>query len=518
VVAMNQSVLSRAGILILVTSLILITVEARQSSTASERSYQHARRVLDRGIQAFGGLEALRAVQTITLRESGKHRYIHQSPSVEPPFIVSPREETTIVDFGRKRLLIDTKIANPNYYVSNSATIINGGEGYTLDRWSKEAAPIVNASIANFRNHFFQRLPHYVLLEALDRASSLRWVGEDQYKGRKQNVITYAGADGRQTSLNFDAQTKLLTKIDFIYTDSVVGDGIFEIIYPGYRAIGGLNVPTGRITNISGEWQVQTDYAEVKVNSQPADYLFEVPGDFARVPAPTPQPFAASQIAKDIFLVQSVEGSGNAFFIAFDDYILAVDAPQSRLTGGGGERFIAKIKETVPGKPIKYLILTHHSYDHAAGARAFIAEGATIVTTPGNKQFVEKLSAAPFTIAPDALSRSPRKPVIETIENKKRVFRDQNHLVEVYDIGPNPSANEMVIVYLPKEKILYQTDLFNPGYVRTIIPAQVSTVDFAEKLKQLGLEVEKIAGGHGGITSPSDLQTALEKRRRMDMK
>ena len=501
--------------LLLSLSLILLTAGAQ---SASQRSYERARRALDASIQAHGGLAALRGIRDLTLRETGQHRYLHQSPSVEPPFLTNPRAETTVVDFERGRLLTELKISDPSYYVSDSATIINGNTGYTLDKWSKEFAPLPNASLANYRNHFLQRLPHHTLLEALERAASLRWLGEADYRGRKQEVITFVGADGRQTSLNFDAQTKLLTKIDFLYTDSVVGDSLFEIGFSGYRSLDGLKMPTGRSVQIAGEWQVQTEYVELKVNSQPPASLFEPPKDFAQAPALATQPSTVTRLAQDVYLARNVEGGANALFIAFDDYLLAVDAPQARLTVGGGERHIAKIKETVPGKPIRYLVLTNHSYDHAAGVRGFIAEGATVVTTPGNRRFIEKLAAAPFTITPDALAQRPRAPVLETIRNKKQVFRDAHHLVELYDIGPGPTLNEAVVVYLPKEKLLYQTDLFNPGYVRTVIPAQVATVHLAEKLRQLGLAVEQIAGGHGGLTTAAELQTALEKRRQMALK
>jgi glyoxylase-like metal-dependent hydrolase (beta-lactamase superfamily II) len=54
---------------------------------------------------------------------------------------------------------------------------------------------------------------------------------------------------------------------------------------------------------------------------------------------------------------------------------------------------LAKIKETVPNKPIRYLVLTHHHSDQAGGFREYVAEGATIVTTAGNKSFLEKAAA-----------------------------------------------------------------------------------------------------------------------------
>jgi glyoxylase-like metal-dependent hydrolase (beta-lactamase superfamily II) len=107
---------------------------------------------------------------------------------------------------------------------------------------------------------------------------------------------------------------------------------------------------------------------------------------------------------------------------------------------------------------------------------------------------------------------------IETIANKKRVFQDDKHLVELYDIGPNPHANEMLVVYLPKEKILFQADMVNPAANGTIPIAQDPTISFSEKLQQLGLNVEKIYGVHGRATTPDELRTSIEKRRGSDLK
>ena len=113
---------------------------------------------------------------------------------------------------------------------------------------------------------------------------------------------------------------------------------------------------------------------------------------------------------------------------------------------------------------------------------------------------------------------SGHKLTIETVENKKRVFQDDKHLVELYDIGPNPHANEILVVYLPKEKILFQADMLNAAANGTIPIAQDPTISFSEKLQQLGLNVEKIYGVHGRSATPEELRTSIEKRRASDLK
>src|SRR4030095_15954653 len=111
-----------------------------------------------------------------------------------------------------------------------------------------------------------------------------------------------------------------------------------------------------------------------------------------------------------------------------------------------------------------------------------------------------------------------KKLSIETIENKKRVFQDDKHIVELYDVGPNPHANEIIVAYLPKQKILFQGDLFNSAANGTFPIAQHVTVSCGEKLQQLGLDVEKIYGVHCRASTPEELRTSIEKRRASDLK
>jgi hypothetical protein len=113
---------------------------------------------------------------------------------------------------------------------------------------------------------------------------------------------------------------------------------------------------------------------------------------------------------------------------------------------------------------------------------------------------------------------SGRKLVVETIQNKKRVFQDDKHVVEIYDVGPNPHAEEILVAYLPKEKILFQADLLNAAPNGTFPIAQDSTISFSERIKQLGLQVEKIYGVHGRAATPEELRTSIEKRRASDLK
>ena len=146
------------------------------------------------------------------------------------------------------------------------------------------------------------------------------------------------------------------------------------------------------------------------------------------------------------------------------------------------------------------------------GFREYAADGVTIITTTDTKKSLEKAVAVESSLLPKV-----KKLTIETIQ-KKRVFQDDKHVVELYDIGPNPHANEILVAYLPKEKILFQADLLNAAPNGTFGIAQDATVSFAENLQRLGLAVEKIYGVHGRFATPEELRTSIEKRRASELK
>lgn len=495
------------------------TNSAHANTSASERSYEQARRVLDDGIEALGGLEALRAIKDFTLKEKGKIHARNQSPEPEPPFAVGTSEETLTVDTERGFVFNELKTANAGFN-NWIKTFVKGTEGQTLDMWSKTSTPIANASINNFRGQI-RRLPPFVLLEALDRAQTLRWVGEDEIGGRKQRVISVIRPDNQQLALSFDAQTNLLTRYDFLYADPMAGDAVIAQNYLSYRPVGKLKLPSGRILFNSGGVVQETEFTDLQINTRPAEAVFEAPNGFEKLAAPpaTPPPPAVSKVAEDVYFLQGLAGgTHNVMFVAFNDYVLVLEAPEQIFYGSNSLQALAKIKETVPGKPIKYLVLSHHHADHAGGFREYAAEGTTIVTTAGNKSFLEKVAAIDSSRLPKTASLNKRTLVIETLVNKKRVFQDDKHVVELYDIGPNPHAKEIIVAYLPKEKILFQADLLNPAANGTIAIAQDATVSFSEKLQQLGLEVEKIYGVHGRPATPQELRSSIERRRASDLK
>jgi glyoxylase-like metal-dependent hydrolase (beta-lactamase superfamily II) len=162
------------------------------------------------------------------------------------------------------------------------------------------------------------------------------------------------------------------------------------------------------------------------------------------------------------------------------------------------EQGIAEVKRLIPGKPIKYGVPTHHHIDHTGGIAAAVAEGITLVVPEVSKAFYEKALTTPRTLAPDALSRSGKKPVVEGFKGDKRVFTDPTHTVEIHVVKGLPHADGMVIAWLPKEKILVYADMFNlPTAAQPVPdPPVIGTMVFVKNLERLGIDPVSILSIH----------------------
>jgi len=169
---------------------------------------------------------------------------------------------------------------------------------------------------------------------------------------------------------------------------------------------------------------------------------------------------------------------------------------------------IAEAKKLAPNKPIKYLVNTHNHFDHLGGVRAFVPEGTTIITNAMNKPYYEKIFNAPHALAPDRLSQNRRKATYLTVKDKY-VLADGSREIDIYHIENDNHNEGMLMVYLPKEKVLVEADDFTPPAQNGPPPAP-RAVNFTKNLnaniERLKLDVVTIAPLHGFVVPVADLK------------
>ncbi|HLL75642.1 MAG TPA: MBL fold metallo-hydrolase [Pyrinomonadaceae bacterium] len=500
-----------AAFFCLVTSAAILAPAAaqgqRREPTASETSYREARRVLDAALAAYGGVETVRSVENYSIRYDGALVHRNQSRRPDPPYDRTPQRGHLIVEPRRGRVYHDNSFSYPGGFDIHWGVMIDGKNFTRVSmrerRVTGTSAPVPPQPMRSR----LRWLPHNVVANALERAHQVRSLGRASYERRPHDVVTYAAEDGAQLTLYFDAQTHLLSKFELLTVDPYLGDAVQEITFPEHRTVERYKVPTARVTKVLGEVTEEVIYSEVTFNRQYDDAKFRAPEGFA--PPPGQGPAQAPPVQKLSENVYVVNANGyNVLAVGFRDHVLVVETPGDDATSRDA---IARIKETFPGKPVRYAAVTHFHDDHAGGLRTYVAEGATVVTTPGNRPFFERaVRDGRFTIRPDALTQRPAPLRIETLQNGKRVFTDGSMTVELYDIGRGPHADEMIVAYLPAEKIIFQGDLLNRSADNPDAPGNETAAHFADWLKRSGLAVERVVGVHGPVATIDQLRRAAE--------
>jgi glyoxylase-like metal-dependent hydrolase (beta-lactamase superfamily II) len=211
-----------------------------------------------------------------------------------------------------------------------------------------------------------------------------------------------------------------------------------------------------------------------------------------------------SKLGEGLYLIR---GPYNVLFAAFRDHVAVFEAP---LNSRYAETCLELIRKTLPDRPIRYVVATHFHYDHVAGLRPYIAGGVPIVTTPDAKGVIERVASSPRGMYPDALSRRPVEPRIETVTGAKAID-DGTNRVELYDIGPTEHVAQLLVAYFPRQKVLFEADVWDPISLELDV-AGTDAATLARKMRELGLEVERIIPVHGVPTTMAALERGLSVR------
>ena len=500
--------------LCLMLSASCLSTSAQSTKSVSEDSYKRARQVLDAGLQALGGIEAIRRIDDISVKYTAKALQQGQSANPDAPYDVGQEEGMRVIDLRGARTYRDQKrqFRGSSQYSYWGRQILKDKDAFILDVNSNVVYPINASAVAGNIRAIQRRIPELLLQMASNRSATLRSLGETSIDGEPHHVITFADFNGSQIALYFNARSNLLTEYETLGDDPILGDVSGETIFADYRDVGGVKFPFRVILKYAGEVNSDQAYSEVRINTHPADELFAMPADATRGPEVLgPTEVSLRRLADDVYFVNGIN-SGDVWFysqmfVVFKDYVLVVESPLGNETS---KTVIAKIESVALGKPIKYLVPTHYHTDHTGGIREYIAKGATVVTTPGNQRFIAQVAGKQHSIRPDTLSLSPRQPVIEVFKDR-RDFKDDQHEVDLYNIGPSPHVDEIVVVYLPREKILFVTDLMMTRIIGKMPPPSPTSVDFDNKIRQLNLDIQTVANGHGWVGTMDEFRKGLER-------
>jgi glyoxylase-like metal-dependent hydrolase (beta-lactamase superfamily II) len=347
----------------------------------------------------------------------------------------------------------------------------------------------------------------------------------DRYFGRTNRTVKVVAfstkvCDGpqpyctRRITGEFNNDNMLERVITWI-PDPVMGDKMVETRYSDYRDVGGGVKMAFRLHQHIGDHPLipgghnamDLRISDVKINV--TDAAQTIPDAVRNAPLPTQARVVTTQLAPGVILLAG--GSHNSVAVEFKDFVTVIEGP---LSNQRTNAVVAEVKKTFPNKPIRYLVNTHNHFDHLGGVRGYVAEGATVITDDRNRNFYERVVFAPQSrsLQPDRLSTRPFAPTgpgelaLQTFTDQYTIS-DGNEMIELYHVDGLNHSDNMLIAYLPKEKIVVNADLYGPppagGNVANV---NNNAVVLYRNLKRLKLDVATHVPIHGNPGPQADFE------------
>lgn len=460
-----------------------------------------ARDVADSMLEAMGGLDALRSVQSIVMEGDGSRNRLGQIPEtggIDPDATLSGVTET--IDFVNGHAAFDNDVVIGGGFSQHRTEVLTTWQGQKIGWGTTQGRPNEATSVNGLFSWATQNTPAMLLRRnPICVAIAADNVGPDQ----PARPIIFNGAphwaidtdmNGEDLTLMIDQDTGLLGGFTALDTETMLGDVAAQYRYGDYRPVAGLMLPFAVEIIKEGEPYSSLDYTDIRINDTSALAIFELPED---VQDQADQviangdwvPLAWTPVTDTVTHV--VAFSHHSMVVEFPSFVVIVEGPYTEAQS----LTLAWMVEERIGKPIRYVVPTHPHYDHTGGLRGLAAVGASVLTAVGHEDEIRGIVEASHTNPPDALAARAAQGAevgqVETFSGMTEIS-EGDQVIRLYEVASIPHVNPKVLALVESDGILFQSDLFFGG------PGPDAAALYAA-IQDLGLEVNQIVGGHGGV-------------------
>ena len=317
---------------------------------------------------------------------------------------------------------------------------------------------------------------------------------------RRWDTLTIDMPDQFSATLVLE-DTGLISRIESTLPNAVLGDLSVVTEFRDYGRRAGLMFPSQIVQTTGGFAALDLKVTDVGV------------GEAVEITIPD-EVRAANEYVSVEKVVDGVwflaGGTHNSVAIELAGQLVLVEAP---LHDGRMRAVLDVANNLVADKKVQTVINTHHHFDHAGGLRMAAAEGATLITSALAKPYFEAAFAQPQLRAPDALTKSGRKPVFIGVESKF-VLGDVNRPIEIHSLQDSIHARGLLVVWLPREQLLIEADVYTPGPPNAPPPEKPNAnhLNLVQNLERLGLSPQRILPLHGRIVPAADLYVQIGRQ------
>ena len=391
------------------------------------------------------------------------------------------------------------QVAPGNPGGAGSQEFVAGGVAWTLGSPGGNATGLPSTAISDAKNAEEHTMEIWATPQGFLRAAAANHATTKPINDGGTEVTFLMGKHKVIGKINPRNEVYL---VSYWIDNPVLGDMLCQAGFTEYRDFGGIVFPSHIVRVQGGKVRLDLNVSSAKANPP---VVITVP-EGMREAMTAPVKVTVDKLADGVYWLRGFQWHSVA--VEQGDHIVMIDAP---LDEARSLAVIAKTKETIPGKPITYLINTHAHFDHAGGVRTYAAQGATIVTLPMNQAFYDRVWRNPHTLNPDLLETSKKTAKFLPVTNSKLVLSDSKRPVEIYEQVGTAHTDAMAFAWLPVEKILVQADAWNTEALTaprldTIGGEYVNpyNVNLYDNIVRLGLDMRLMVPLHGPRTTTMD--------------
>jgi glyoxylase-like metal-dependent hydrolase (beta-lactamase superfamily II) len=441
--------------------------------------------IVNDAAEALGGADRIRAVKTFVVEGDGTQYNLGQDVTPEASgqtFTVTDARYAVDVAGGRTRFEF-TRRPNFTYFQGPQAQrLVQGLDGVVAYNVAASGtATRAPEAVATERRMGLYHHPITAVRAALDPMAKV----SNAHTMDGQSMVDVTTADGISFMLAIDPTTKLPTRVISRADNTNLGDVAMEARFADYQDVGGVQMPTRFTMRIDDFTTAEYRAARQAVDGDTGDLA--APAETAKATPPPPPTVAVEELARGIWYLAG--GSHHSVLVEFADHMTLIEAPQS---DARSLAVIARAREVNPKKPLTELVNSHHHFDHSGGIRAAIAEGLTIITHQGNVALFENMAKRPHTVVPDALAKSPKPAMIKGI-GQDTTLSDGMMTMQLLPYS-GPHTETMLMAYFPRERILVEADVYNPGGQVFMFAGHL-----LEELKRRNLRIDRIVPLHAKV-------------------
>jgi len=498
--------------------------------------------LVSKAADAMGGARALGDIKTISTSGTSKWWEPEQSevPGGEPRFSAEGKIDS-ISDVASRTTRYDYQknFAYPTSRTFTYSEIVTPQAGYVIgidtngrNAESLKANPPAH-SMSGYRLAATQRERARTAIAGMISAmlanpDAVKPAADITVQGRNLPAVSY-----QNFIVAFDPQTGLPERVRNLDYDNIWGDVNYDSVLSDWRDVGGVKIPMKRTIELNGRVVQETQLTDARINPPIDQARLQIPAAVlanAAKPATGNVPYQwvirrqyigtyldsdnvsydtkgsqglrLQQLSPGVF--QLVGGSHNSLVVEMSDHLIVVDAP---VTDAQSMWLLNATKSQFSGKPIRWVVLTHHHMDHAGGVRGLLNDGATLVVGPGNYKHFNDVLRAPATRNPDMkVMDLTRIPIMEVPQS--HVMTDSKGRQVMAYAMDNPHAKGMLMVWVPDAKLGWVTDLWNPGQPLPPKP-NAGQAALVSAVKKAGIQPERFAGGHGSVDDYQKLEKLM---------